>query len=516
MPEQLFNKIKQNIKPEWRFTFFSAVIIGLLTHLFVFTNRLPNHDSLHNIYNTQAKVKSGRFFLGPASGMSSYFELPWVIGLLSILFLALAAVSIVMLFRIQKKSSALLIAGIVTTFPSVAATFSYMFTADGYMLGIFFAILAVAITKRYIYGFIPGAILLSLSVGIYQAGLSITLAFIVIWLLREILFTKQTTKALLLYIVRFGAMVGIGMIVYLIVFKTYTRLLGGYITNYQGLNKVGSVTMNDIPTRLHQIVYNLKDFFFHSYFAYGTFNTFEKLNIIVWLLLISMSVWLFIKNRLYKQPIQLILFILLSLTLPIIYYIVYFISPDAFYHMLMLFSLSTVYIFLVVLYDQLASEKQFFLPDKIGSWLTVSVMTILIFNFAIIANITYFNMELRYEKTMALSNRILDRVEQLEQYKDIEKIMVSGRVSMYSKLSSETIPQKLPNMIGSTGENFLTESYHYKVMLESFLGFPVEAATLEEQENIQNTLDFQQMPVWPAKESVRVFNDTLVIKFKEK
>ena len=69
MPGQVLISLKEKIKYEWILAFLSTVIIGLLAHVYVFLNRLPNHDGIINIYNTQAKVKSGRFFLGPASGI---------------------------------------------------------------------------------------------------------------------------------------------------------------------------------------------------------------------------------------------------------------------------------------------------------------------------------------------------------------------------------------------------------------------------------------------------------------
>lgn len=64
---------------------------------------LPNHDGLNNIYDAQRKFSSGRFFLSPFSGISSYFDLPWVNGSLSILYLALTAVILTEFFKTHKK-----------------------------------------------------------------------------------------------------------------------------------------------------------------------------------------------------------------------------------------------------------------------------------------------------------------------------------------------------------------------------------------------------------------------------
>lgn len=514
MPDQVLTSLKEKIKYEWVLAFLSTVIIGLLAHVYVFLNRLPNHDGIINIYNTQAKVKSGRFFLGPASGMSTFFDLPWVIGVLSIIFLALAAVCTIILFNIRKKISIVLVSGIIVVFPSVSATFSYMFTADGYMLGIFFAILAVVLTKKFKYGFIVGALLVCVSVGIYQANLSVILTFVTLWIIHEILFSDASTKAIGMNIVRSGLTVGIGMALYLVIYKVYTGLLSVPITSYQGLDKVGTLTIHDIPHRLVQIKEELQNFFFDSIFNNQAMNLMTVLNVLIFITIIVSVVTLIIKKQLYKKIVQMLILALLVMSLPISYYVVYFISPVAFYHMLMVFSLSSVYIFLVLLYDAVDDMRPLFI-ERISSWATVLLMFLTIFNFGLIANISYFNMELRNEKTINLANRILDRIEQLDEYEDIEKITVFGKVPMYSKLSAETIPSRIPNMIGSTGEVFISQRHHYNALLDSYFGYSLDVATQEEMERIQQSKEYKEMDTWPAKGSIKVFDNIVVVKFQD-
>lgn len=514
MPDQVLTSLKEKIKYEWVLAFLSTVIIGLLAHVYVFLNRLPNHDGILNIYNTQAKVKSGRFFLGPASGMSSFFDLPWVIGVLSILFLALAAVCTIILFNIRKKISIVLVSGIIVVFPSVSATFSYMFTADGYMLGIFFAILAVVLTKKFKYGFIAGALLVCVSVGIYQANLSVILTFVTLWIIHEILFLDVSTKTIGMNIVRSGLTVGIGMALYLVVYKVYTGLLSVPITSYQGMDKVGTLTLHDIPHRLGQIKEQLQNFFFDGLFNTREVNLLTELNVLIFITIIVSVVTLIIKKQLYKKVVQMLILALLVMSLPISYYVVYFISPVAFYHMLMVFSLSSVYIFLVLLYDAVDDMRPLFI-ERISSWATVLLIFLTIFNFGLIANISYFNMELRNEKTINLANRILDRIEQLDEYEDIEKITVFGKVSMYSKLNAEIIPSRIPHMMGSTGEVFISQRHHYNALFDSYFGYSIDFATKEEMEKIQQSKEYKEMDTWPAKDSIRVFDNIVVVKFED-
>lgn len=512
MPEQFLVKMKNYIKPEWWLAFFSAIIIGFLTHAYVFLNRLPNHDGMINIYNTQAKLVSGRFFLGPASGMSTFFDLPWVIGLLSILFLALSSVCVVILFNLKKKFSIIIVAGLIVVFPSVSSTFAYLYTADGYMLGILFTMLAIVLTREYKFGFLIGAILMGLAVGIYQANLSIAMAFITLYLIYCILFTSIQNKHLWQLVGRFGLMGTVGMSFYFVVYKLYTNVFGGAITNYQGLDKVGAVSLGDFPNKLPLIFQQLKGFFFYSYTTSNQFNFFEILNVVIFILIaIILPIWI-LKKQLYKKVSQMLALVILICTLPISYYILFFISPDVGYHMLMVFSISTTYIFLALYYEALDELKPAMF-EKAMAWMVVFVLGLSIFNFSLIANISYFNMELRFEKSLNLGSRVLTRIEQLDDYKDIKKIAVSGRVPMKTKLAFEILPQSIPIMTGAMGDTVLTASYHYKSMLENFLGYRIDAASEEEMQAIYQTKEFEEMGEWPAKDSIRVFDDIVMIKF---
>ena len=86
------------IKKEWKTAFYASLVISMLTHIYKFTNTLPNHDALYNIYCDQNMIGLGRWLLAPACMFSSFFDLPWLTGLLAI-FLILLVFSLLMLFQ---------------------------------------------------------------------------------------------------------------------------------------------------------------------------------------------------------------------------------------------------------------------------------------------------------------------------------------------------------------------------------------------------------------------------------
>ena len=56
MPEQIINKIKKSILPQWKVCFISAMIMGLIAHLYKITNWLPNWDGLVFRYDAQNMI----------------------------------------------------------------------------------------------------------------------------------------------------------------------------------------------------------------------------------------------------------------------------------------------------------------------------------------------------------------------------------------------------------------------------------------------------------------------------
>ena len=93
-PWDFFQSSRTKIKNTWKIAFLSAFVLGILIHLPVMLSDIPNHDGLSSMYFDQNMITSGRWFLSVACGFSSYFTIPWIIGLIGLLWLALAAVAL--------------------------------------------------------------------------------------------------------------------------------------------------------------------------------------------------------------------------------------------------------------------------------------------------------------------------------------------------------------------------------------------------------------------------------------
>src|SRR5699024_7788374 len=192
---------------------------------------------LRNFYSPEKMDTSGRFFLTYANGISSYFDLQWLNGVLSIFYLAVITIMIIELLDIRTSITQLLVSAVVVTLPSVTATFAYMYTADGYLLATMLTMIALVIAKRFKIGYFFSPLLIFIAVGVYQANLAVALSFIVLYLISLLLFHHQSLQVVIIKAVKMMLPIVVGMILYLIYYKYKTSAGDVVITDYKGLDE---------------------------------------------------------------------------------------------------------------------------------------------------------------------------------------------------------------------------------------------------------------------------------------
>ncbi|MFZ2888375.1 MAG: hypothetical protein WAZ67_05185, partial [Ruminococcus bromii] len=64
-------------------------------------------------------------------------------------------------------------------------------------------------------------------------------------------------------------------------------------------------------------------------------------------------------------------------------------------------------------------------------------------------------------------------------------------------------------------KDLLFDEYHTVSYLNNSLNCSFSSATKEEKEEIINTNEYKNMPVWPIKGSIQVIDDIIVIKYTD-
>ena len=177
-----------------KMAFKSGLVIGFITHLFLYTNRFfGDHDPGIHFWIVPTR-QTGRWFNTFINLLNYGYIMPLMIGVFVTLFLSLAAFYICKIFEIEKKVSAVLIAILLTTFPSIGFTNLFLYDSANYHFGVILATLATYIAIKYKFGFVIAGFLLMFTLAIYQSKISFALGIAQFYLLNELLQVEYKFK----------------------------------------------------------------------------------------------------------------------------------------------------------------------------------------------------------------------------------------------------------------------------------------------------------------------------------
>lgn len=318
MGERFLQFYRGKLKKEYKFALFSSFIIALLIHIYKFTNTLPHHDSLLNYYSDQNVLKSGRWALSLACSFSSYFDLPWVVGVLSCIFIALTVVLIVAIFKIENPIVILLTGALISSSPAITDVLFYLYTADGYMIAMFLAALSVyfsVVPEKRISRLILSGVCICISCGIYQAYVPFGLVLAVCYFINVLFSGNHDKKDCLKWVLRQAIIYISALAAYYIIWKICLHINGTTATTYQGISEVGKFSFSLLQNGLVQSVKSLLLYFFEwNIFEHGL-NVYSVLNILFFIALFSGIVIATIKSGILKRKWAVVLLVLCLLAI---------------------------------------------------------------------------------------------------------------------------------------------------------------------------------------------------------
>lgn len=509
-PSKLYEKLKTGIRREWKIAFLATFLMGMLIHLPMMLSDVPNHDGLDSMYFDQNMITSGRWFLTVACGFSSYFSLPWVIGIISMVFLGLTAAALTELLELKDTWSILLTGGLLVAFPSIASTFAYVFTMDGYMLALLLAVLAVLLTKKNPRGFWLGAVCLGLSLGTYQAYLPFAIllcGYQVLLCVMEPGTVKEKIKTILRYF--YMGVLGGGF--YFLMLQILLKIQGKQLASYQGISGMGGSNVAESKGLLATVKGMYVDFAAFSLKGNVLFNNlFSGVAFMILIALVAITVLtLAFRRKWWKNPMFFVIIGLLILLLPIVTNVILVISPDVTYHLLMRYQWVLYPILFLAFCERFCKESK--LADLI-QWGLLGAGIVLVFNYMIADQIGYSNLQKRYEKTYAYCVRLLDRIEQTEGYYQGIPVAMIGVVGDEQFPATDISGDVTGGMIGLSGDSLLYTGANYEAFMKHYLGATLHFLSPEEMGDIYYSEEYIAMDSFPGAHSTKVVDGILYVK----
>ncbi len=529
-PAEIWSYLRGNIRKEWKTAFWTVFILGLLIHFPVIAGDFPNHDGLASMYFDQNMITSGRWFLMIACGFSSYFALPWVIGLLSLFFLGIGAAALIEFLEIKNELSVMLLAGLLVSFPALASTYAYIFTADGYMLALCLAFFSVALTKRREWGFLPGGICLAFSMGTYQSYLSFAILLSIYGCLMSLMSecsVEKKRRNILHYL--YMGLIGTGL--YYVILQILLKIQGKELDTYQGISGMASGGGLSLPEKLKNICQDFLAFTGKGNVLYNDTISFAAVGLIMAAAL-TLFVRLVIRRGYYKKWYFYLILLIAVLLIPLAFNVILLISPDVTYHLLMRYQwclLPILTLAFLLRYGFLQTElsgqfsplhrreakvlkKPSVICNIVLQWAVLAASAVLILHYGVTDNIAYSNLQKKYEKTYAYCLRLTDRMEQTKGY------YTGMPVAMIGVQNKENLPETditgavTGNMIGMTGDYLVYTDTNYQAFMKHYLGVTINLVPDEEMERIYDTREYQELNSFPQEGSMKVVDGILYIK----
>lgn len=527
----------EKIKKTWKTAFLSAFLLGLLIHIYKFTNLLPNADALYNFYSNQNMAASGRWFLSIACGFGSYFDLPWVNGILSLFFMGLTAAMVAEVFRMENPVLIVLSSGLLVSFPSITATMSYEFTADGYMLAMMLSALSVCLSRMEYIGrkhwpkLVLSGVCICLSCGIYQAYVSFAFVLAVCYFIVELLENRREEKQFRNWIAAQVLIYGCALAGYYLVWKVCLAMQGFTASSYQGIDRVGVMGAGDLVSALMKIAGDFVKFFLEWNILDHGVTVYSVLNILFLIAFASGLLTAVRKSGAAKRKIHLLLLLFCVAALPVGCFIWYLTSPDVVYHALMLQSVCLLYILTAVLFDR-------WVRPAISN-LALIVLVAIVVNNSVTANMYYNLMQQSFEVTKSVASELSTRIHLLDDGK-VKFVAIYGGLGGYGqedhfrhdrlrqlggwKVINRTIlsPMFLSLYTDFNLSYYRSNDLDYPIVENDpdipapqdwEFRFPLLEKT--ERDALAQTEQVQNMPIWPARDSVAVIGDTVVVKLSQ-
>lgn len=503
----------EKYKRQLFFAMVATLFWGLLAHAYRFFNGNFCYDSLNElhgaIFGNNIKIGSGRF-LTPLYRdlLRGDLTLPWLIGVLALVWIGLAVFLVARIFRMENKKLVFLTAGIFAVNISVSAmAATYIHDLDCYMFSMLCAVVAVWLWQEWKWGWLPGVVMMTVSLAMYQSflftGVVLVMMRCIFWLLEGEKFAPVFCRGL-----KAVGMILLGGIAYGVGLKVAAAVSGIALStgDYNSLDLMQGITLQTILPLIAQAYQDCISRIWNAYNAYPAILVKAMTAVLA---LVSLTALVLGSRKLgWKERILLIVLVLL---LPIGANMIYVLTMGG-SHDLMVYSIWLLWLLALLLSDGMCRKGKH-LVFRWQKWLTMVMMVGLLYGSVQFANGMYLKKDLEQNAYLSLMTRVVDRMEQCDGY-------VAGETPVVFVGVPELLNNVMPgfkdywNVTGMTSTDVIgaPEKSRFQAYFDYVLNVPmVLADDYHWFAGIYNE-ETANMPCFPAAGSVAMQGDVLVVK----
>lgn len=519
---QKVNAIRTSIDEKlFRQSILYTFILGFVAHGYSFANLIVSHDSLNDFFATNPWIKSeiGRIFYSVYITLTrGRFVVPWLIGAFALTWVSIAVYIVLQIFEIKKRGMIILVAGVFVCNPSVyALAATYIHDLDVDMFAMMLSVISTALwyqairknvqKERYIV-LLVGAMVLSVSIGIYQSYISLTIVLIILILIKEILEDKKFSN-----ILKQGIdgifMIASASVFYILEVKAFSLLTG--ITpmeedTYNSLGNISKIFTGNIFEKVFNVYVNCFGAFRKLMLSsYPEIISFVIHGILV-IGIIGIVLWGMKKIDWKNKCLMIILGIMMPFAMNVSHLL-----NNGVGHVLMHYAVWMIYLFVIILLLWMEEEERGTIKIKqmVTTLLMVCILIMIGQNIQT-ANVIYVKKDLEYQSTLSYMTRVVSKMEEQPEY-------ISGETPVVfvgeESIGIRRVGFERYSLITGVGITSPITYYGiYENYFEYVLGTHIE---LRENEELEKDERVQNMTVFPKEGCMQMIDGTLVVKLNE-
>lgn len=525
--DALYACTKRFLNKETRIACITVICCAFLTHLFRFTNDLPNHDAFLGRFSSDDFTTLGRWLNYYVSKLDGRFSAPWLSGALSMLFLCSASVLSIRMLEIKKPIGIVTVGCLMVTCPVVANTLAYW--GYPFFIALLLSVAGAYLTDRKRFGWIGGGILMGMSLAVYQAYIFTAIALFGIRYLCLLLSPDTDDRTMLKKLLSYALSLALAAAVYMVGLTVVLSYRGIVLDDYKGISSMlsgeGMVLQSawDAIGRIYGYFLNPSTWrasgMFHSEIARFAFGLALVTNL-------GLTVYLMLANG-KRSALRYALIALVTLAAPLVFNGMYFIDA-ANVHTCMVYALVMVFAESAVLYEHTSEcinmrggGGRSFIRNgalALGYVLTVT-FAVLGLNWFGYSDHAYAAMQLQFDGQYAMANRIVDRIEQMEEYTPNMPIYFAGNPQNgnYDGQRDDEFSYYANTVAFGYGGDytyFLHDGY-MKKFFANYLGVYYASPDESDARAAMQSDAYGDMPCFPHKDSVKMIDGIVLVKLGE-
>ena len=500
----------------------SSFAWGIFAHGMALFNKYSYHDDVPWFNGVGETYGLGRWFLGFAGAAvpklfgGRNYSVPVYCGMLTIAAIAFMVYLICKKLKIEDTAVLIALSGVCVCFPAVTNIFGYVFTAPYYYIGALLGIIGAYVfyERKSVVTFIVCAFLMALSVGLYQSNISINLMTLLLFMIAEVYDSDMEWKEYIKLGAINAAVCACFMALYFIFNAIFLKALGLAMYDYKGVNSFGKTSISGYLYRVftaYKRFVKPADFINYNGVSANMFPWGIKYYHMILVAVILVLIVLLLRT--VKAKVKIAQLCILFAVSPLFAYFIYIMVAEEDAHGGMGFGEAFMFFLAAFVISKIRAagkENESKRVSFIAVLRTAAVvlMFVIAFMSARFANVCYLKAEIMQAEAINYYNRLIARIQMTEGYTEDTPVAYIGP---RNKNDDDLMGTKLfePIYLPPYQGNSIINDFAWEDTMKLWCGFdPVEGSVPDSDEAAK-------MPCYPAEGSIKMIDDTIVVKFAE-